>query len=100
MIKLIGMLTRRQELSVADFQRYWREVHGPLIARAPGLRLYIQSHSIAELYGEYEQAFDGIAEAWFDSLEAYAAARASPGWQAASADAGNFIGSSTRLLAT
>jgi uncharacterized protein (TIGR02118 family) len=100
MIKLIGILTRREGMPVEAFQRHWREVHGPMIAAAPGLRRYVQSHSIAELYGDYPQAFDGIAEAWFDDVEAYEAAVASPAWQAARADAANFIASSARLLAT
>ncbi len=100
MVKLIGIISRKDGMSVADFQSYWRHVHGPLIARAPGLRRYIQCHAVAELYDQYPQAYDGIAEAWFDSLDAYQAAVASPEWQAAVVDAPNFIGSSRRLMAT
>ncbi len=100
MIKLIGLMNRKDGRSLQEFQRYWREVHAPLIAQAPGLRRYIQSHSVPELYDQYPQAFDGMAEAWFDSPEAYGAAIASPAWQAAVADGPNFIGSSRRLLAT
>ena len=100
MIKLIGIISRKDGMSVADFQRYWRNVHAPLIARAPNLRRYIQCHAVAELYDKYPQAYDGIAEAWFDSLAAYQAAIASLEWQAAVVDAPNFIGSSRRLMAT
>ena len=100
MIKLIGIISRKDGMSVEDFQRYWREVHAPLIAKAPALRRYIQCHAIAELYDQYPQAYDGIAEAWFDGLDAYEAAVASPAWQAAVVDAPNFIGSSKRLIAT
>ncbi|HLF77006.1 MAG TPA: EthD family reductase [Dehalococcoidia bacterium] len=100
MIKLMGLITRKEGMTVEAFQAYWRDVHAPMIARAPGLRRYVQNHSIAELYDKYPQAFDGIAEAWFDSLEAYEAAVASPAWQEAAVDAPNFIGKSARVMAT
>jgi uncharacterized protein (TIGR02118 family) len=101
-IKLLGAMKRKPGMSVADFQAYWRDVHAPMIARSEGLLCYVQSHAIAELYDEMEQAFDGIAEAWFESLEAFEAAVASPGWQDAIKDAPNFIGSGGggRILAT
>ena len=35
--------------------------------------------------------FDGMAELWFDDLEALSAARASAEWQASSTDESNFI---------
>jgi uncharacterized protein (TIGR02118 family) len=97
-IKLIGMLTRRGDMAPSEFQRYWRDVHAPLIAAAPGLRRYVQSHALLDLPEDYPQVCDGIAEAWFDDIEAYVAARASGTWQAAAEDAPNFIASSARLL--
>ena len=33
MIKVIFCLRRRADMSLEDFQRYWREVHGPLVAK-------------------------------------------------------------------
>jgi uncharacterized protein (TIGR02118 family) len=102
MIKLLGFLTRKPGMSVADFQAYWRDVHGPLIAGSPGLIRYIQAHACPEVYDEYPPAFDGVAEAWFDDMAAFDAAVASPAWQAAIADAPNFMarGSGGRLFAT
>lgn len=91
MIKLIGFLTRKDGMSVADFQAYWREVHAPMIARSSGLLRYIQSHACPEVYDEHPPAFDGVAEAWFEDIAAFDAAVASPGWQAAIADVGNFM---------
>jgi uncharacterized protein (TIGR02118 family) len=99
-IKLIGGITRKDGMSVEAFQSYWRAVHAPLIARTPGLRRYIQLHSAPETYDEQLPAYDGLAEAWFDSVEAFDAAVASSEWQAAVADAPNFIGKAVRMLAT
>jgi uncharacterized protein (TIGR02118 family) len=100
-IKLIGFLKRREGMSVDAFQSYWRDIHAPMIARSTGLRRYIQSHACPEVYEEYPPAFDGVAEAWFDDMDGFNAAVASPGWQAAIADVGNFMGpGGGRLSAT
>lgn len=99
MIKFIGLLKRKDEMSVDDFQRYWRGIHGPLIAKVPGVRRYIQAHALPETYeGNNPPAYDGLAEVWFDSLEAFESARQSPEWQAGAADARNFIKRSESLL--
>jgi len=100
MIKLVGMMNRKQGMSVQDFQSYWLNVHAPMIAKVPGMRRYVQSHSLPEVYGDFPQAYDGMAEAWFDDMQAYDAALVSPAWQAAVVDAANFIGGGARLLAT
>ena len=89
MIKLCYCLVRRPELSRAAFQDYWRNRHAPLVrAAAPALaiRRYVQSHSISDPtiqaaaaargipVGDGAQAFDGVAELWFESTESLAAA--------------------------
>jgi len=52
MIRLIFLLRRKPTLSLAEFQRYWREEHGPLVAGHAGhiraLR-YVQVHRVAGL---------------------------------------------------
>jgi uncharacterized protein (TIGR02118 family) len=97
-IKFIALLTRRVGMSIPDFQAYWRDVHGPLITRAPGLRRYIQSHSIIEAYDSYPQAYDGMAEVWFDDLEAYRVGQAT--WDEAGKDLPNFVDRVVSLLAS
>jgi len=64
--------------SLEDFRKYWLEVHGPLAIKLPGLRRYVQSHLIDEAYLYANPRFDGVAQLWFDSIEAFAAAFASP----------------------
>ncbi len=69
-IHLVALLTRKEGMSVADFQRYWKEHHGPLAVRIPGLRRYVQDHAMPQSYGTRNAPLcDGVAEAWFDSLE-------------------------------
>jgi uncharacterized protein (TIGR02118 family) len=101
MIKLMALFRRPDGMSVDKAQKHWLEVHAPLVALTPGLRRYIQSHSIPELYGtDLSPAFDGLAELWFDSLEALREAQRSPEWRTAVRDAPNFIGQSKSLVAT
>jgi uncharacterized protein (TIGR02118 family) len=79
MIKLTFALTRLPHLSRAEFQGYWLNTHGPLVAsvQAPlGIRRYVQTHSLAAELSEALRAsrgapagYDGVAELWYDSLE-------------------------------
>lgn len=70
MIKVINVVKRKPGISREEFYKYWKDHHGPLVARSvPTLRKYIQNHFI-ELPGrEYEG--DGIIEMWFDSLDVF-----------------------------
>jgi uncharacterized protein (TIGR02118 family) len=93
MVKLIYCIAKKPELSVEEFQRYWREVHAPIAAKIPGVRRYVQCHSLPELYdkGPLAPAYDGAAEVWFDSHEAFMSAVGSPEVKAAREDETHFI---------
>jgi|SRR5215831_1616911 len=93
MIKLVFCLRRRPEISREEFQRRWREEHAPLVreaAGALGVRRYVQVHTLTSPVNEAlrrgrsgPEEFDGVAELWFDSVEALAAAGATPEGRAA-----------------
>lgn len=78
MIKLVFCLHRLPHLSRAEFQEYWRNVHGPLVvqqADALGIRRYVQSHALDDATFEKlaasrggRQSYDGVAELWFDDV--------------------------------
>ena len=104
MLKLVYCLRRRPELSVENFQRYWREVHAPLVAERAallGIKRYVQVHTGMPEVNEVLQArnggspepYDGVAELWVESLDALASE--DPAVQQAAAellaDEGNFI---------
>lgn len=82
MIKITFCLTRLPHLSREAFQAYWRGTHAPLVAaRAELLRIrrYVQSHTLPdEAFAAMAAsrggppAYDGVAELWWDSLEAMA----------------------------
>ena len=83
MIKLTFCLTRLPHLSREAFQDYWRNTHAPLVASVAEvlrIRRYSQLHSLsAELNAPWRASrqappeYDGVAELWFDSLDALAA---------------------------
>ncbi len=83
MIKLTFCLRRLPHLSREEFQRYWREQHAPLVAKHAetlGILRYVQCHTGHDaLNGAMQgsrggpEAYDGVAELWFESEEAMAA---------------------------
>lgn len=83
MIRLVFLLRRRPELTLEEFQRVWRDEHGPLVAShqgALGILRYTQSHrlddpandAMAAARGGMEPPYDGVAELWWASEEALA----------------------------
>ena len=97
MIKIIVIFKRRPGLSIADFERHWITVHGPLVCRLLGLRRYVQSQTIAGGYRNGEPACDGVAELWFDDTAALRAVTASAELRAVTADEKNLLDEATRL---
>jgi uncharacterized protein (TIGR02118 family) len=97
-VKYVYVAMRAQAMSEAAFHDYWLNVHGPMVkglAAAFGARRYVQSHTMATTLndGMWQSRgmlppADGIAEMWWDSLEAMQAAFATPEGQEASRLAG------------
>jgi uncharacterized protein (TIGR02118 family) len=90
MVKIILLVKRNSDVSVADFQSYWLEKHGPLVKKVSGIKRYVQSHPLPQGYAKGELIYDGIAELWFDSSDTFATARATPEWLAVQKDGDTF----------
>jgi uncharacterized protein (TIGR02118 family) len=89
-VKIVVLLPRRDGMSREEFERYWRERHLPLVAKLPGLRRLVANRVLPDPRGP-APAYDGVAEDWFDDLQAHDAALASSAGQAVLADAPNFL---------
>lgn len=100
MIKRMGFVKRKPGISLEACHDHWLNVHAPLAAKAPGLRRYIVSTTILPEGVSYTPAYDGLAEFWYDDMEALEAAEASPEWAATRADSPNFIGEVAALFTT
>jgi uncharacterized protein (TIGR02118 family) len=94
MIKVVGLLTRKPELTHEQFVKHWLEIHGPLALTVPGIRRYVQSHIIGTRtrpdIPESEVQIDGIAE--YDDEAALARAAATPEMKRLTDDGALFIG--------
>ena len=88
MIKLVYVITRRGDLSPAQFYDHWLNSHAPLVAaQAEPLRFrkYVQSHLVDDPANEAMRAargmlgpVDGVTEVWWESFADMQAAYATP----------------------
>jgi uncharacterized protein (TIGR02118 family) len=95
MVKMVAFFKRTPGMSVEAFQQYWRTTHAELVRKLPGIRKYVQSHTLRSGYRKGEPAYDGVAEVWFDDTNAMRAAAQTPTYAAVRADEANFIDLST-----
>ena len=70
----------------SEFQRYWREHHGPIASRVPGVRRYIQNHVVGN-----EGPYDGVAQTSFDDLDSMRTSVGSAELALTRADEANFM---------
>jgi uncharacterized protein (TIGR02118 family) len=96
MIKVLGLLTRKDEISHEEFVRHWFDIHGPLAHAVPGVRRYVQSHIVGTRtrldIPETDVEVDGIAELWYDDMETMQRAGTTPEMKALTDDGALFIG--------
>ena len=95
MIKLVFCARRLPHMSRAEFQKYWYENHGTMVkkyAAALRIRRYVQVHTldhpIQEAFRQSRggpEAYDGVAELWWDSVDDFVGRLADPAAQEASA---------------
>jgi uncharacterized protein (TIGR02118 family) len=93
-IKLIAFVKRKPGMSPEEFHRYWREVHGPLVASTESgsfVRRYEQNHKPLGAYAHDESGYDGVAEQWFDSVDDFFASIRVDDYKLIEADIDNFL---------
>ena len=88
MLKLTFCLRRLPNLSLAEFQGYWLNKHGPLVRSlqpALGMVRYVQAHRLPGDLADgmrrvrgAPEPYDGVAELWWDSEETYRATGRNP----------------------
>ena len=76
MIRLVYVLRRLPNLSRQAFQDYWRDAHGPLVAKHSTtlrVRRYVQTHTLDDPINTLLQEprgtlepYDGVAELWWN----------------------------------
>ena len=101
MIKRIALFRRRRDLDLAAFRKYWRNEHAKVALQIPGLVRYVQNHvldgeapaaaSREAAVTDDAMAYDGIAEVWFEDMDAVRATVGIPELDAVAADEKHFI---------
>lgn len=98
MIKGVGCFKRKPGLSVQEFQEHWRIRHAAVFVELPGLRRYVQSHALLSVYRKREPIYDGVAELWFDDVDAFRRATKSLEFEAVLEDRARFMDLETFAL--
>ena len=105
MIKLIFCLRRRPDLTREQFQEHWFGIHAEIARRgasALGAVKYVQNHTLSLPLNDAlragrgaPEAFDGVVELWFPSVDDVASTFHEPHARAAIkallADEANFV---------
>jgi len=91
MVKMVAFFKRKPDMSVEAFHNYWRTTHAAVVVKMPGIRRYVQSHTLLSGYRKGELAYDGVAELWFDDTQAMRALAGTKEYAAVRADEPNFI---------
>ena len=99
-IKQVVLLKRREDLSPSQAMDHWREVHGPLAIKAPGMGRYVQNHCLAHQYrdGRPEPTYDGATMVWFADIDAARSAGESTEMRAVVDDQLLFLDRSSLLM--
>jgi uncharacterized protein (TIGR02118 family) len=96
MVKLVGLIQKRSDISDTAFREHWLTVHAEIARTFPGLRRY--TVNFIDRAQHPGSAYDGFSELWFDSQDALDAAFAGPVGQRIAADIPIFMHSLTRVM--
>lgn len=94
MIKLICFVRRKPGMSADEFHRYWREQHGPLVARTTSgshVLRYEQNPRIRSEHDRDDDGYDGVTEQWFASVDDFYASLREPDYADIEADIEKFL---------
>lgn len=88
-LTMFAFLNRLPGTEPAAFHAYWRDHHGPIASLVPGMRRYVQNQVISA--SGQAPVFDGVAQTWFDDLDAVRQSAKSDELQRTRADEPNFM---------
>ena len=101
MIVANSLMRRRDDIDLATFRQHWLDPHGPLTAKLPRCRHYVQNH-VLDAPGTNALArklrIDGIPQLAFATLEDRVAAHGSAELKGCDKDSELFIGAVSRVM--
>lgn len=78
MVKFVGLLQKRDDMTMEEFEKYWLDVHTKIMVKTPGVIKYRINIVDKENSMNPEYPLDGFSEVWFESVESMNACLASP----------------------
>ncbi len=101
MIVANSLMRRRDDIDLKTFREHWLDPHGPLTAKLPRCRHYVQNHAL-DSAGTNALArklrIDGIPQLAFATPEDRVAAHGSAELKACDKDSEQFIGAVSRVM--
>ncbi len=96
MVKLTCLLKRKEGTSPAEFQAYWRDHHGPLVAASKCGSHVIRYEQHPRPLDDYRHdgdrsGYDGVTVQWFASMAAYNAHMSEDDFDQIFGDLPNFL---------
>jgi uncharacterized protein (TIGR02118 family) len=95
---VLGFLKRKPGLTLEEFNRYWRDVHGPLVRGTPEVARHFVKYVQHQLTpgksspGAPELPYDAFSETWYETAEDRERMRAEPKFKEVIApDEANFL---------
>ena len=95
MFKAMIVLTRREDMTHAEFAHWWLQEHHSMAAALPKIRKAV-FNEVAN--GFDEAGIDGVAELWFDTREDFDAAYATEIGKATAQDSLAHVSGRVRLI--
>lgn len=95
MFKAMIVLTRREDMTHAEFAQWWLHEHHLMAAALPKIRKAV-FNEVADGFDEAD--IDGVAELWFDTREDFDAAYATEIGKATAQDSLDHVSGRVRLL--
>ncbi|MEB3960741.1 EthD domain-containing protein [Streptomyces kunmingensis] len=79
MIKALGLVPRRANISPQQFHLHWAIIHSRLAEEVQSIRHYVQFHGTTENPGTFTRSiYEGIAEAWLEDVPSLTSLAADP----------------------
>jgi uncharacterized protein (TIGR02118 family) len=95
MFKAMIVLTRREDMTHAEFAQWWLHEHHSMAADLPKIRKAV-FNEVAD--GFDEAGIDGVAELWFDTREDFDSAYATEIGKATAQDSLDHVSGRVRLI--
>jgi uncharacterized protein (TIGR02118 family) len=99
-VKNYEIVTKKPGMDRGEFDRYWRDVHGPLASQIAPIRRYVQAHLAPGLRDSGQAPFDGLAITWFDDVAAMRAGSQTAEYVRTRDDERNFLAGELPFIIT